>query len=66
MFIPGYGQQPAPSNTEHIRLNEHEFLVVLDDSVAVQKSIRKANGAFAAMANVLKEKELNKTQTQNM
>eukprot|EP00980_Cylindrotheca_fusiformis_P010195 scaffold2267_cov92-Cylindrotheca_fusiformis.AAC.14 len=64
MFIPGYGRQPTPSDTEDIMLNEHEFFRfcdsfkylgtafdnTLDDSIDVKKRIQKANGAFAAMA----------------
>eukprot|EP00980_Cylindrotheca_fusiformis_P028225 scaffold22587_cov132-Cylindrotheca_fusiformis.AAC.1 len=64
MFIPGYGRQPTPSDTEDIMLNEHEFFGfcdsfkylgttfdnTLDDSIDVKKRIQKANGAFAAMA----------------
>eukprot|EP00980_Cylindrotheca_fusiformis_P019239 scaffold6556_cov80-Cylindrotheca_fusiformis.AAC.1 len=68
MFIPGYGRQPTPSDTEDVMLNEHEFFGfchnfkylgttfdnTLDDSIDVKKILQKANGAFAAMAKVLK------------
>eukprot|EP00980_Cylindrotheca_fusiformis_P011351 scaffold2626_cov159-Cylindrotheca_fusiformis.AAC.2 len=51
MFIPGYGRQPTPNDTEDIMLNEHEFFGfcdslkyfgttfdnTLDDSIDVKK-----------------------------
>ena len=72
MFIPGRNVTPLPDETADVMLNSHEYFGFcnqfkylgttfdssLDDSIDVKKRIQKANGAYAMMANVLRDPKI--------
>lgn len=72
LFIPTANHKPEPDETNDIMLNDHEYFGFchqfkylgttfddkLEDSTDIKKRIQKATGAFAVMAKLLKDPEL--------